>query len=244
MLRLYHVLLGGILLVLLPLGVKVVSPQFSDNKSEPQKVAQTSSATTPNPSTSNIWNNILGKTTAPTGWQVATCDGNAPLLCVSANGQRLGTVEMNVYPLEKQPNFQKMLAQAGIEPSNKIDYQNPKYQTQLSTALNAWVNDYYATLSKDRQATYGDRISFAAHPAQKIQLGKLQGLNYGFTGIIRQGGIQEQHLGYVAFDGKALYVITTAFDPASETGKFEKLENLTIFKPYLDAIAQDLRLPK
>ena len=46
-----------------------------------------------------------------------------------------------------------------------------------------------------------------------------------------------------AFDGKKLYVITTAFDPGSQTGKFDKLENLAIFQPYLYAIAADLRLP-
>jgi hypothetical protein len=42
---------------------------------------------------------------------------------------------------------------------------------------------------------------------------------------MQQGGVQEQHIGHVTFDGTKLYVITTAFDPGLQTGKFEKLEN-------------------
>ncbi|RUR83142.1 hypothetical protein ACF3DV_29275 [Chlorogloeopsis fritschii PCC 9212] len=241
MLRLYHVLLGGALLLLLPLGIKVVSPRLSKTNGMPQQ-PQTSSLT-PKSNQGNIWKNILDQTTSPTGWQVAACDGNAPLMCVSANGRRLGTVEMRVYPLDKQQNFQNQLRKAGIEPDKNVDYQNPQYQIQVSTALNAWVNDYYTFLAKERQGSYGNRIGFSTHPPQKVQVGKLQGLSYGFTGLKVQGGVQEHHLGYVAFDGKNLYVIKTAFNPSLKTGKFDKLENLAIFEPYLHAIAANLRLP-
>ncbi|MCX7593504.1 MAG: hypothetical protein N2235_07040 [Fischerella sp.] len=242
MLRLYHVLIAGILLVLVPIGVKLAGSGSSD-KNTP-KVTQTSAANIPNPSQDNIWKNLLEKTTAPTDWQVAPCDGNAPLLCISANGKRLGTVEMGVSPLEKQPNFQKILAQVGIDPTKNVDYQDPQSQTQLTAALNAWVTEHYAGLEKDRKGSYGDRITFSTYPPQQVQVGKLPGIRYGFVGLKRQGGVQEQHLGYVTFDGKNLYVMTTAFDPGSTTGKFEKLEHLAVFEPYLDAIAKDLQLPK
>jgi hypothetical protein len=242
MLRLYHVIIGVALLVLVPLGFKV-SGSGSSQKSDSPRVVQTSVAATSSPNGSNIWKNLAQKTASPKDWQVAPCDGNAPLLCISANGERVGTVEMLIYPLEKQPNFQKMLTQAGIDPSKKIDYQNPQYQTQLLSALNAWVNEYYAGLEKDRQGSYGGNITFSTYPSQKVQIGKLPGLRYGFVGLKRQGGVQEQHLGYVTFDGKALYVMTAAFDPGSQTGKFNKLENLAVFEPYLDAIASNLRLP-
>ncbi|PMB38939.1 hypothetical protein CEN40_24790 [Fischerella thermalis CCMEE 5205] len=242
MLRLYHVIIGVALLVLVPLGFKVTGSGSSKNSDSPI-VVQPSPATTSSPNGNNIWKNLAQKTPSPKDWQVAPCDGNAPLLCISANGERVGTVEMLIYPLEKQPNFQKMLTQVGIDPSQKIDYQNPQYQTQLLSALNAWVNEYYAGLEKDRQGSYGDRITFSSYPSQQVQVGKLPGLRYGFVGLKRQGGVQEQHLGYVTFDGKALYVMATAFDPASQTGKFDKIENLAVFEPYLDAIAFNLRLP-
>ncbi|WP_341527529.1 hypothetical protein WKK05_34410 [Nostoc sp. UHCC 0302] len=239
MLRLYHLLLGFILITLMPLGAKFVFPQFSATKIEQRPAV----AKLPNLREGNIWKQILATATAPTGWQVAACEGNAPLLCVSSKGEILGTVEIGVYPLANNQDFQKKLVAAGIPPSSQVDYRNPQYQTQIVTALKAWVADFYTSLAKDREAEYGKQIVFSAYPAQPVPIGKLQGIRYGFAGIKQQGGVQEQHISHVTFDGAALYVITTAFDPGSETGKFEKLENLAIFQPYLDAIATNLRLP-
>ncbi|MEH2159559.1 MAG: hypothetical protein V7K38_00570 [Nostoc sp.] len=239
MLRLYHLLLGSILVVSVPLGAKFVLTQFS-----PPKVVKSSTVVKlPNPKEGNIWQKILGTTAAPTNWQVAACEGNALLLCISSKGERLGTVEINVYPLANHEDFQKKLVAAGIPPGSQVDYQSPKYQTQVLPALKAWVTDHYAVFAKDRQREYGKEITFSTYPTQPIPIGKLQGIRYGFAGLKQKGGVQEQHIGYVAFDGTQLYVITTAFDTGTQTGKFEKLENLAIFQPYLDAIAADLRLP-
>lgn len=254
MLRLYHVLLGVILLVVFtPLGfVKYALPYLSsNNKSQPSpeqaNAAQKQPQTTSNnsqPNQGNIWKSILGKTSAPPGWQVAACDGNAPVLCVSSNKNILGTVEIGIYPLEKQTNFQQMLAKAGIPPSSNVDYQKPNYQNQLATALKLWVAEHYNILEKDRRHLYSDRIIFSAQSPQEVPIGKLQGMRYRFLGIQQKGGIQEQHLGYVAFDGKALYVITTAFDLGSETGKFHELENFQRFEPFLSATVKEVNLPR
>jgi hypothetical protein len=255
MLRLYHVLLGAILLLLTPLGVKFVLPYFSSHSSaQPTPTEQSyvvkipsnsTFPTTPKPNQENIWKKILDvKTTNNSlGWNVTPCERNAPLLCVSSNKELLGTVELGVYPLKNLPQFQKMLAAAGITPRVKQNDQNPQYRTKVTTALKAWVDDHYAVLAKDRQATYGKDTNFLTQLPQKVNIGKLQGMSYGFAGIKHGGGIQERHVGYVAFDGKAIYVITTAFDPASATGKFDKLENFQNFEPYLNAIAKNVNLP-
>jgi hypothetical protein len=259
MLRVYHLLLGLILLISVPVVLKFVYPNSSTNKlqtnpvRQPQPVAtltQTNSAS--KPTEGNIWKSILGKTATPPGWKVAPCEGNAPLLCVSSQGKILGTVEMQVYPLANQPNFQKMLVIARIPPGTKADLKNPNYQTQVLAALNSWVADHYAALSKDRQSVYGvsvaspqeARITFSPQPPQQVPFGMLHGMHYGFTGIKQGGEVHERNLGYVAFDGASLYVIHTAFDPAAKTGKFEKVENLESFESYLGAIVADLRLPK
>ncbi|MBW4480642.1 MAG: hypothetical protein KME54_28315 [Tolypothrix brevis GSE-NOS-MK-07-07A] len=251
MLRVYHLLIGLILLILTPIVFKFVHPNSPTNKlqtnpvRQPQPVAtltQTNSAS--KPTEGNIWKSVLGKTATPPGWKVAPCEGNAPLLCVSSQGKVLGTVEMQVYSLANQPNFQKMLVTAGIPPGAKVDLQSPNYQTQLLTALNAWVADHYAVLSKDRQSAYGVSISFSPQPPQKVPFGMLHGVRYGFTGIKQGGEVYEQNLGYVAFDGASLYVIQTAFNPAAKTGKFEKVENFELIESYLSAIVADLRLPK
>ncbi|MEH1941430.1 MAG: hypothetical protein V7L01_14600 [Nostoc sp.] len=240
MLRLYHLLLGSILLVSIPVGAKLLVPQFSP----PKVVKPAAVAKLPNPNQGNIWQKILGSAAAPTNWQVAACEGNAPLLCVSSKGKRLGTVEINVYPLASNEDFQKKLLAVGIPNRSQLDYQSSKYQTQVLSALKAWVAGHYAAFAKDRQGKYGKEITFSAYPPQPVPVGKLQGIRYGFAGLKQQGGVEEQHIGHVAFDGSKLYVITTAFDPGTQTGKFEKLENLAIFQPYLYAIAADLRLPQ
>ena len=239
MLRLYHLLLGLILLILIPVGAKFILPQFS----APKVVKFPAVAKLPNLNEGNIWQKILGDTAAPTNWQVVPCKGNAPLLCVSSKGELLGTVEINVYPLANNEDFQKKLIAAGIAPGSQEDYQSSKYQTKVLAALKAWVADHYAAFAKDRQGEYGKEITFLTYPPQPVPIGKLQGIRYRFAGLKQKGGVKEQHIGHIAFDGNKLYVITTAFDPSSQTGKFDKLENLAIFQPYLYVIAADLRLP-
>ncbi len=254
MLRLYHVLLG---LILIPIGVTTAVSHFSsDNKSEP------SSLKTPNPTTTlvsaksnqnNIWNNLTEKTPLPSSWKINSCEKNNSLLCVSANGKLLGTVEIGILPLETQRNFQTMLINAGIPSNPDVDYRSPEYRTRVTKALNAWVTNRYNLLAKNREYIYDDKsktakkadgILFSPHPPQKARVGKLEGVLYGFAGIKQKGGVYELHIGYVAFDGKALYLINTAFNPDSSTGKFEKLENLAVFQPYLNAVVANLKLPK
>ncbi|MEO0844664.1 MAG: hypothetical protein AAF063_38255, partial [Cyanobacteria bacterium J06643_5] len=66
---------------------------------------------------------------------------------------------------------------------------------------------------------------------------------FGFAGIKPKGDVREQYRGYVAFDGKALYLISTSFDAVSSKGNFQKLENFSIFQPYLNSVVANLKLP-
>jgi hypothetical protein len=269
-LRVYHLLIGIILLALSPFIFKSVFKKAPNNNQQ-QPVPSPTISSTPKaelppqvtnvavfkPSEGNIWKNFLGTTSAPTGWNVLPCEGDAPLLCVSSEGKNLGSVEIAVYPLQQQPKFQKILEAIGIVPSVKIDSQNPYFQEKIFqekivSALNTWITDDYAamlqssrlrTIAKDRQQEYADNVTFSSYPPQTVAVGKLQGVRYGFAGLKREGGIQEQHLKYVAFDGDALYVINTAFDPSAKTSKFDKYENLAVFEPFLSAIAANLKLP-
>lgn len=252
MLRVYHLFLAIFLLLLTPIGIKFLLPYFSATKVEsknqvakptPNPSPQNTPGAAFTPTAGNIWPQVLSKNfTVPNSWQAAPCPGNAPLLCVSAKGEVLGTVEIGVFPVSNNVNFQKNLSDAGILFGSKLDYKNSGNQTKVVTALKAWAGDYYTSLSKDRQKAYGNKISFSTHPIEEVSIGKLAGIRYGFTGIKQEGGIQEQYINYAAFDGNAIYIISTGFDPGAATGKFEKLENLTIFQPYLDAIAENVNL--
>jgi hypothetical protein len=253
MLRLYHVLLGMILLALAPPVVKFAFPHFSlfsnvqhqpiiqpdANRTQVSMTASTNSHL----SEGNVWKSILGKTVAPPEWQIAACKENGSLLCVSSKGKLLGTVEMGVYPLGQQSDFQKMLKSAGISLDANQDYQSQKYQSQISTALKAWVTERYMVLSKDIQNSNSNDVAFSPQPVQNALVGKLRGIHYGFEEK-QQGEVKEKHTGYVAFDGTALYVITTAFDSTSGTGKFETLENFQNFVPHLTVIVANLNLSR
>lgn len=253
MLRVYHLLIGAVLLVLIPVGAKFVLPQLSreqvttsNNVTTPTPTATspTTPPSNPNARAENTWQKLLGKTSSPNGWEVLPCKDNVSLLCVSANGKLLGTVEMGIYPVTNNPDFQKHLTEVGIPFGSPVDLQNPEYQNKVIKALQAWVADLYSTITKDRQAAKAEKIILSTYPPQQTTIGELPALRYGFVGIKPDGGVQEQQIGHVTYDGKQLYVITTSFDPGSVTGSFDKLENLAIFQPYFYAIAENLNLPK
>lgn len=190
----------------------------------------------------NIWLRVLGSAKMPAPWRVAPCEGTAPLLCVSHQRDFVGTVELGTYLLESRADFRKLLTNAGIPA--KANAADPKYRSRLITALTAWVNDYYAFFKKDRIPEYGDTITFTPQPPTSVTVGKLTGLRYGFAGIKQTDrGIHEQRVGYVAFDGTTLYVITTAVDAMSETGKFKTIEDFQRFEPYLQTLVAGLQLP-
>ncbi|MEL6462071.1 MAG: hypothetical protein AAFQ91_28185 [Cyanobacteria bacterium J06621_15] len=250
MVRLYHVLLG---FILIPVGITAAS-YFSGNKDSQIISAETPTSTVVSTKSNqdNIWNNLLVDTPLPPGWKINPCQDKNSLICISGNAKLLGTVELKVLPLKTQPNFQNMLVNAGIPIDKNINYRSPKYITQVTTALNDWVQNHYNLLAKNNKYVYDDKLKtaktadgilFSTYPPQKTQVGKLQGIRYGFAGLKQKGGVHEQHIGYVAFDGESLYLINTAFDPALSIAKFEKLENLSVFQAYLNTLVENLKLP-
>ena len=191
----------------------------------------------------SVWTRALGKAQPPSPWRVAPCDrsSKAPLLCVYDRQALVGTVELGTYLISSRPDLRQKLTEAGIPA--KANYAAPKYRRQVAIALKAWVEDYYAFFKDDRKAEYGNSITFTSQPPVQVSLGKMTGLRYGFSGIKQDNGIHEQRVGYVAFDGATLYIITTAFDAASETGKFKTLEAFQRFEPHLTKLVARLQLP-
>ncbi|MCL6434396.1 MAG: hypothetical protein K6T90_09310 [Leptolyngbyaceae cyanobacterium HOT.MB2.61] len=190
----------------------------------------------------NPWENLLGKVVVPKGWEIKPCEGEAPFLCVSSNQRSLGSVELNIYPLTQQTAFQRMLAQVGV-PAGASDYGEAIHQSQVLVALQTWVDEHYTVIGKDRQGIYGQGGKFQPWKPAVAQVGQLKGLLYGFKGRDRTGKVQEYQIGYVAFDGKQLYVITTALDLEGLPGGFKSWQHLQQFEPYLTRIVAGLRLP-
>ncbi|WP_066383283.1 MULTISPECIES: hypothetical protein [unclassified Anabaena] len=252
MLRVYHLLIGAVLLVVVPIGTRFVLPQSSQKPETPSNnlvsptATPTSASNSPTDSsvnTENIWLTVLGKTASPDGWQVLPCQDNASLLCVSANGKPVGTVKLEVYPVKDNPDFQKHLTAVGIPFGSPANNQNNEYQNQVSKALEAWVTDFYATVANKGKANNANKVIVSTYPPQQITIGKLPGIRSGYLKIKPEGGVEEQQISHVTYDGTTLYVMSTSFAPGAVRGSFENLESLAIFQPYLDAIAANLNLP-
>ncbi|ABA21605.1 conserved hypothetical protein [Trichormus variabilis ATCC 29413] len=247
MLRVYHLIIATILLIIIPVGARFAFPNLFINKdTQPNTEATTTKTATPskpaNLKKDNTWQRLLRSTSAPNNWQVLPCQGETALLCVASQGKTLGTVEIDIYPVKDNPQFQKHLTEVGIPPGSQINLQNPQSQSQLVKALQAWVADSYNTFAKNHQAKNADKTTFSTYPPQEVSFGQQPGIRYGFVKLKPEGGVQEQYIGYVTSDGTQLYVINTSFNPSSSKAKFDSLENLAIFQPYLSAIAENLNL--
>lgn len=253
MLRVYHLIIGGILLVIIPLGAKLIFPNFlsiedreSPSVNTPNKtvVSSSSRAKTTNLKPENTWRKLLNNSNSvPDSWQITPCEENAVLLCVAAQGKRLGTVELHIELVKDNPTLKKYLTEAGIPVDSKVDYQNPQSQIKLVKALQSWVGDSYNNLAKQHQAKDGNKVAFSTYPPQQVTIGKLPGIRYGFVRLQGGDSVQEQYIGYVTCDGTKLYVISTSFNGGASVAKFDRLEDLAIFQPYLSAIAENLNLP-
>lgn len=183
----------------------------------------------------NIFNTILGSTSAPEGWQVQPCEGEAPWLCITNGQDFVGLVELGVYPLDTHPEFQAILADLGLEPG--VDLQ----PGDARAALSALAENYLDVIREDREITYPDDPFIPIGP-EPVQVGQLPGVTVGFVRENSAGEVLERYLSYAAFDGHAIYWLTAPYDPANVT-TFVSDEALTQFEPYLREIVAALLLP-
>lgn len=190
----------------------------------------------------NPWASLLGSTGAPPGWEVRPCEGDAPMLCVSAGGQFAGSVELLSLPLESMPDLHKMLADAGVA-AGPLDLSNAAQVAAVLSALRGLRADSMATFEADRRATYPNGVTFTPLPAEEVQIGALPGLAYGFAGLYADGRAYERWLTYAAFDGNTLQLFSVFYAPGDAPGSFPSDEMLLQFEPYLREILAGLRLP-
>ena len=191
----------------------------------------------------NPWQWLLAETPLPQGWEVQACEPTQPFLCVTKQGQRIGTVELQRWDLEQLPELQSEFSELGLVPG-LITYDNLSDRAKVLTALQANIADYYETIRADRLATYGTQAAFVALVPEEVSVGRLPGLAYGFSRVTKTDEVQERYLSYMAFDGsRYVYNITTSFDPLAETGTFDELDDFETFVPYLNTLVTALNLP-
>jgi hypothetical protein len=191
--------------------------------------------------TSNLFAWLLGPTSAPEGWTVQPCPGYPFALCVSQGAELASILPMTLYPIETMPEFQGMLAEAGLEPG-PLDLQDDRHVSGVRAALADFVEAYHESIEADRAGRYGSEISYVRETNQDIRLGALPGLSYGFAGIRADGTAYERWVSYVGFDGELLYILAAPYSPEA-FGAFASDEDLQAFLPHLTTILAGMRLP-
>ena len=182
-----------------------------------------------------VWNDILGQLSAPPGWSVGICEGRGPALCVCSNHGYAGSIELGTYPLERMPRFRADLV---VSPDGGF------------SALEALAKDFYQTLEKDRRGGFTETgYVFSALPLERVAVGNLPGLRYGFSGFTPPGRFLERSVHYTTFDSNAVYMIVAqAVSPPpggrwiEHRGEFVD-EELRQFEPSLAEIVKHLRFP-
>ncbi|WOD39569.1 hypothetical protein [Nodosilinea sp. E11] len=170
------------------------------------------------------WADLLGPTSAPENWQVEPCD-NPVLLCVTANGEILGTVERFSHPFSEE-------SWPGAVPTT------PVAQRQF---LEIWVADHYAAIKSDR-AGADPNLQFSAVPPAPARVGRLPGLRYGYTITHPNGAVFDRTVGYVATDGEQIYVFVTGVIGGDPSGSFGNEADLAAFEPHLATLIAGLQL--
>lgn len=182
-----------------------------------------------------VWNDILGQISAPPRWKVEVCEGRSPALCVYSDHGYAGSVELGTYPLERMPRFQADLV---ASPDGGF------------SALEALAKDFYQTLEKDRKSgLISTGYVFAALTPERVAIGNLPGLRYGFSGVTPNGRLLERSVHYTTFDSNAVYtIVAQAVSPPPGGQWIERLgefidEDLRQFEPSLAEIVKHLRFP-
>lgn len=185
---------------------------------------------------------LLGSVQTADSSSVHPCSGEAPLLCVYQGRTLLGTVELATSPLARDLGFQKMLGDADI-PLGSVDYTDPGHASLVRMALTAHAATDLANLAQDRDAPYADKgYTFTPVAPEKIRIGNLPGIAYGFTGYDGDGRVFERWLTYAALDNNAMYLFGVFYaDGVPES--FLSDRDLVRFEPYLRQILAHLRLP-
>ena len=195
----------------------------SPSRSESATLAEPSpSPESPPASTSAVpvidLNERIDPTDVGGGYSVSACEGREPLLCVSRDGEMLGQIFFQPFPLERTPALRRELAR-----HDEVE------------ALRRNAEEYLRRLSADRAEACPEGYGFAAIDPQPAEVAGKPGITYGYVVADDEGDIVEAGVsfhvlmtdvmwlvGAAAMDeGACLPEVELAFAPL-ELGEFEE----------------------
>lgn len=162
------------------------------------------------------------------GWEIAACEGDAPMLCVSREGRVAGVIEGSRFPVDSFEVF---------EP-DAPDLEN----------LRTMAADFIASLRADRAKGCPSGYAVEELPPSVLSLWGAEVLRYGFIGTNLDGSPSELSLQYATIDRDDVVLIAA---PASDDGgcpgpgdlvEFDS-RTLAALQPRLEAALEHIPLP-
>jgi hypothetical protein len=160
---------------------------------------------------------------------IAFCDGDGPFLCISRNGEHLGSIEYASTPLGSYDVVRDVLAAGGDH----------------DQALRAHASDFLASFEHDRPAGCGPDYQVVPEGPTPVTVAERDGMRVGFRGM-RDGRTLERVMLHAVIEGDTFYSFTTSgYEPdgcLSQESHFRVAE-LDAFAPLLDRILAQTTLP-
>jgi hypothetical protein len=176
---------------------------------------------------------------APDGWQVEPCEGEAAVLCISDGQANVGYAELLIYPLSGYAEDHSVRLAADTLPADPAIY-TAEQETAVQQALIALAEEHLDIIAADRAITYPDD-TFTAIPAEPAKMGGLSALTFGFVHT-NDSAVVERYVNITAFDRQFIYWFAVNFDPANFS-TFVSDTAVTQFTPYFLQTAANLPLP-
>jgi hypothetical protein len=174
---------------------------------------------------------------APDGWEVQPCEGEAAILCISDGQENVGYAELLLFPLTSYDADHPIHAASSALPSDISAYTD-EHIAAARQALMALAEEHLAVIADDRAITFPND-SFTPLPMEPAQMGVLPALAFGFVRTDGAGQVQERYLNVAAFDQHFIYWFGINYDPAN-VSTFTSDEALIQFAPFFSQIAASL----
>lgn len=174
------------------------------------------------------WNDSSKSTDLGNGWTATTCSGDAPLLCVSKDGEPVGSLEAIAFPIE---SFE------GLEPGGDPE-----------TNLELFAAGFLEAMTTDRVAGCGADYVIEPIDPEPMVIGNTPGLAFGYTGTLPDGSPSEHNLQYATIvEDMIVSIVAIAYDDEGCPGRDDlsgfRSPDLIAFRPYLESALPESALP-
>lgn len=177
---------------------------------------------------------------APEGWQVAPCEGEAAVFCISNGQENVGFAELLIFPLSTHDAQHPARLVAETLPADPAAY-TADQQTAVQQALTALAEEHLAVIADDRAITYPDD-TLSPLPIEPAKMGGLPAVTFGFVHTNDAAEVLERYVQIAAFDRQHMYWLVINYDPAN-VSTFVSDTAVTEFILSFRQTAENLPLP-